>query len=138
MQGMKVYVLGEVRDPGVYEVRETTTVIQAVAMAGGFTNDAKRESVLMASGDLQKPILHKLDMRAALSEGLFAENNLPVQRGDIIYVPTVTIANVELFFQRIFTLLRPVVEGERAIIFGAQTGNVIEFGRRQAPLIVAP
>lgn len=42
-----IYVLGEVRTPGKYRVRSYTTVIQAVALAGGFTTFAKKNDMVV-------------------------------------------------------------------------------------------
>jgi polysaccharide export outer membrane protein len=41
----KVSVLGEVKEPGVYPIKDRATVIDAVAYAGGFTEYAKRNKV---------------------------------------------------------------------------------------------
>jgi len=41
----KVSVLGEVKTPGVYKIRDRATVLDAVALAGGFTEYAKRDKV---------------------------------------------------------------------------------------------
>jgi len=44
-----VYVCGEVRNPGVYELKEGSRVFDAVAIAGGYTEDAC-ESYLNLAG----------------------------------------------------------------------------------------
>jgi polysaccharide export outer membrane protein len=41
----KVSVLGEVRNPGMYKIRDRATLLDAVALAGGFTEYAKRDKV---------------------------------------------------------------------------------------------
>jgi len=43
----KVAVLGKVHKPDVYKIRQKTTVLDAIAMAGGFTDYAKRDKVLV-------------------------------------------------------------------------------------------
>lgn len=42
-----IYVLGEVRNPAKYQVRSYTTVIQAVALAGGFTEWADKNDMVI-------------------------------------------------------------------------------------------
>jgi polysaccharide export outer membrane protein len=42
-----IFVLGEVRNPGKYQVRSYTTVFQAIAQAGGFSQWAKRNDMLI-------------------------------------------------------------------------------------------
>jgi polysaccharide biosynthesis/export protein len=41
----KVSVLGEVKNPGMYRIRDRATVLDAVALAGGLTEYAKRDKV---------------------------------------------------------------------------------------------
>ena len=43
----KVYISGEVRTPGVYRLREETTILQIIPMAGGFTEWAKQNKILI-------------------------------------------------------------------------------------------
>ena len=43
-----VYVCGAVENPGVYELPENSRVYEAVAMAGGMTEDAGMEAVNQA------------------------------------------------------------------------------------------
>jgi len=41
----RVYIQGEVRSPGVYPLRSQTRISQAIAMAGGFTEFAKKGKI---------------------------------------------------------------------------------------------
>ena len=43
----KISVLGNVHKPDVYKIRQKITVLDAIAMAGGFTDYAKRDKVLV-------------------------------------------------------------------------------------------
>jgi polysaccharide export outer membrane protein len=42
-----IYVLGEVRSPGKYVVKTDTTFLQAVTLAGGFTDFASKNRILV-------------------------------------------------------------------------------------------
>ncbi len=42
-----IYVLGEVKNPGKYQVRSYTTVLQAVASAGGFSQWAEKNDMVI-------------------------------------------------------------------------------------------
>ena len=44
-----MYICGEVAAPGVYELSEDSRIYEAVDAAGGFTENAARESVNLAS-----------------------------------------------------------------------------------------
>jgi len=47
INSMKISVLGEVRKPNVYHIQNRLTVLDAIAMAGGFTDLAKRNRVVV-------------------------------------------------------------------------------------------
>lgn len=47
--GIYVYICGEVANPGVYELSEDSRIYEAVDTAGGFTENAARESINLAS-----------------------------------------------------------------------------------------
>lgn len=42
-----IYVLGEVRTPGKYQLRSYTTVLQAIALTGGFSQWAKKNDMVI-------------------------------------------------------------------------------------------
>ncbi len=48
----KVSILGEVKNPGIYKIKDRATVIDAVALAGGFTEYAKRNKVTVIRSGL--------------------------------------------------------------------------------------
>lgn len=41
----KVSILGEVKNPGIYKIKDRATVLDAIALAGGLTEYAKRDKV---------------------------------------------------------------------------------------------
>ena len=43
----RVFVLGEVQEPGVFDILTPTTLLQALAMAGSFTEFAKKDEVVV-------------------------------------------------------------------------------------------
>jgi polysaccharide export outer membrane protein len=58
-----VYVLGAVRNPGTYPIREQTTVLQAVALAGGLTDRGSLKSIRIVRHSERggKPVKVKVD-----------------------------------------------------------------------------
>ena len=81
----KVSVLGEVRKPGVYQIKEKATILDAIALAEGFTEYAKRAHVILiralANGD-EKHIELNVDDLVKRSKG----DPIYVQPYDKIYV----------------------------------------------------
>ena len=60
----KVSVLGEVKNPGVYKIKERATVLDAIAMAGGLTEYAKKNKITVIrvdGGGAQKHMKFNLD-----------------------------------------------------------------------------
>ncbi len=78
---------GEVTKPGKYELRGATTVTEAVAVAGGFTNLAKRSHVLLFRrvSDSYISVKH-LDLKRMLGHGNLQED-VELQPGDLLFVP---------------------------------------------------
>ncbi|MDP8255990.1 MAG: SLBB domain-containing protein [Candidatus Alcyoniella australis] len=85
----KFFVLGEVLQPGVFAGRGETTLIEAVGLAGGLTQDANLSEAFLVREDSVVPV----DFRA-LFRGGETGRNLPVQRGDLIYVPSASTLRV--------------------------------------------
>lgn len=84
----KVFVLGEVRTPGVQSFKANATVLQAITLAGGFTEYASRNSIIlirkMRDGSEEKIKLRFKDL-VSLNE---KENkNIVLKPGDTIFVP---------------------------------------------------
>jgi polysaccharide export outer membrane protein len=89
VHSFKVAVLGEVRTPGRYELRSAATVLDLLAMAGGLSEyaDAQRIVVLRQEGAATRQIPFAYGRFADRGAATNARTNLVVQRGDIIVVP---------------------------------------------------
>jgi polysaccharide export outer membrane protein len=102
----KVFVLGEVNKPGVFDLGRPKTVIEAIAEAEGFTHDAKLRNVLLIRGGPSdpNPNYRVLDLEKTLKERDMTQD-VSLRKGDIIYVPATEIANVARFFDYIWTII---------------------------------
>lgn len=82
----RIYVLGMVARPGVYPLTQPTTVLQALALAGGFKEFARTEDiVIIRSGDpgpSSVPVNYK-----KIEAGRDLAQNLLLRAGDTIVVP---------------------------------------------------
>jgi polysaccharide biosynthesis/export protein len=80
----KISVLGEVRKAGRYEISQRATVLDAVALAGGFNDFARRTKLVImrqeGSGTKRIPINYN---RIVAEE----DDNVVLQPGDIVVVP---------------------------------------------------
>ena len=82
----KVYVLGEVMKTGEYQVLKGLTVLQAFALAGGFTQWAAKDEILLIRKEGAKDRIYKINSKDIM-KGRDAENNLVLQANDTIVVP---------------------------------------------------
>ncbi|MFH0940413.1 MAG: polysaccharide biosynthesis/export family protein [Candidatus Omnitrophota bacterium] len=105
--GSKVIVLGQVAYPGVYGVSGRKTILEAIALAGGFTNDAIVSSVILVRGGLENPQGKRLDLNKPL-RGVNPYVNITLESEDIIFVPKKFVSDVNYFLN---TVLGPMVQG---------------------------
>ena len=86
----RVFILGEVTRPGTYSLKRRTTLLQALALAGGFTEFASKNRIIVIregggvkSGG-EKMVIRFKDIVDA-KKGL--KGNLVLRPGDTIFVP---------------------------------------------------
>jgi polysaccharide export outer membrane protein len=101
-QPMKIFVGGEVGDPGMYDMAGDIDALQAVIQAGGFTPGARRaEVVVIRRGPDGRAMMRTVDLMRAVTDAGTADA-VPLRRFDVIYVPRSTIAEVGLFVKQAF------------------------------------
>ena len=79
----RVYVLGEIKKPGLYELEKSHRVIDALSQAGGFTEKAAKKNVfLVRAGSTE---VEKLNVNNFLTKA--DQNvNLVLNEGDCLYL----------------------------------------------------
>ena len=86
VKSIKVSVIGEVPKPGRYELKSRTTVLDMLAMAGGFGQFASRSRmVILRPGDGKMKRI-PFNYNKAVSEG-GEQENFYLQPNDIVVVP---------------------------------------------------
>jgi polysaccharide export outer membrane protein len=86
INGNKVYVIGQVNQPGVFVVNPRVDVMQALSMAGGTTPfaDVNDIRILRRKGGKQTAIQFRyLDV----ARGRSLEQNIMLESGDVVVVP---------------------------------------------------
>jgi len=81
----EVYILGEVQRPDMFAFREGMPLSKALVVAKGFTREADLSRVHVVRGSLTAPELYVVDMDNILTG---EARDIPLQAGDIVYVPT--------------------------------------------------
>ncbi len=107
MGGRKVIILGQVNNPGVYSLTGSSTLLEAIALAGGFTNDAVASSVIVIKEGLTNPQAQRVNLTKALHKPQ-SKQNIILDSEDIVFVPKKFIANLNYFLKQI---LEPISRG---------------------------
>jgi len=86
-----LYVVGEVRNPGKYRLKSYASVLQAIALAGGFTPFAsKNEIQVVRNSQNDDGRLHEIHIPVRYDDLLSGDGelgNFVLRPGDIVVVP---------------------------------------------------
>ena len=127
----RVHVLGRVKKPGSQVVQSLPTLLQVIAEAGGFEDDAARNSVI---------IMHRVGLGSVSVARIRADRllrgggDVPLSRFDIVYVPRSTIGNVDVFVDQFFARTIPVGATALARLGTLQSGQGLRLCPRSSPL----
>jgi polysaccharide export outer membrane protein len=82
----KIFIMGEVGTPGVYDLVQPTRLLQALALAGGVTDFAKEDQVvvLREEGGIERRTVVSIK---DIQTGKRLDANMRLQPGDTIIVP---------------------------------------------------
>lgn len=98
--GLQVYVSGEVKRPGFQDYHGGLTLVQAISSAGGFSDRARRQEVLLIRpGSENEPVGTLVNVKEILRKGQISRD-VPLAPLDIVYVHHKKIINVNLFTQQ--------------------------------------
>lgn len=87
-QIIKVYVFGEVRTPGALQVKtsEKITLLQAIAQAGGMTEDAAKSRIIVKRKDPRTG--KEKETRINIKDVIKGKKpDIVLREGDVVYVP---------------------------------------------------
>jgi len=82
----KVSVLGKVASPGVYAITGDTTFVEAISMAGGFTEWANKRKIAVITHQDGKKKKITINYKK-IASGKDPSQNIILKRGDTIIVP---------------------------------------------------
>jgi len=114
IMNQRVFLLGEVKNPGVVQVTNgTMNLIEAIARSGDLTDYAERQGVLIIRGDLRKPDVRTIDLTKMST---IAVSSLYLKPNDIVYIQPraskgrkIAFDEVSPPFQLISSILAPFV-----------------------------
>jgi len=85
-QSQKFYILGEVKNTGEYPIVKNLTVMQAFAIAGGFTEWAEKDEIVLVRYVGGNRKVYKIDYKA-MAKGKKLEQDVSLKADDTIIVP---------------------------------------------------
>jgi polysaccharide export outer membrane protein len=85
-QSQRFYILGEVQKTGEYPIIKNLTVMQAFAIAGGFTEWASKNEIILVRYVGGQRKVYKIDYKD-MAKGKNLEQDLLLQADDTIIVP---------------------------------------------------
>jgi len=120
---LKVYVGGEVNNPGVYDMQGDGDALRAIIQAGGFKSTGNRgQVVVIRRGPDGLPMMRTASLGGGLSAaGGGAPGDLvPLRRFDIVFVPRTRAAEAGAWVQTYLRDLSPFSLGFSYAINGIQ------------------
>ena len=105
----RIYVLGEVNKPGPIKVdKEYMTILEAVASAGGLTDNSVRDNIIIVSKDASGNMsLRKVDLT---NFDKLRASNIVIKPNDVIYVQPNSAKEFKIASDNITAPLRAITD----------------------------
>jgi protein involved in polysaccharide export with SLBB domain len=107
MPSRQIYVEGQVQKPGSFALDTGMTVLQAVAAAGGLTDEAGKKAELIRRDACGTPRAIPIDLKTAVKNPGQGEDMALLTR-DIVVVPRSGVANADLWVNQYIRQMLPV------------------------------
>jgi polysaccharide biosynthesis/export protein len=82
----RIYTVGSLTRSGPYQLQPSMTVLQALSLAGGFTEWADKKSIMIVRRDKNKEVMFRFNYPEFIS-GKNLEQNILLEANDTIVVP---------------------------------------------------
>lgn len=106
---LRVYVMGEVQNPGGQVWQPNLTIVRSIAEAGGFKKEAKYSSILLLRLHNNRIYAHRVNL-----EDLYRGQKLPrdirLRPNDVVFVPAKFITHVKEFITNFYDLVLPPLD----------------------------
>ncbi len=111
MGNRKVYVLGEVNNPGVVTIFDHLGLVEAIARAGGFNPRGYMKGVVVVKRNPEgQPEMKIADFKEMFKTGKLAAD-IALDPGDIVFVPRRGIVTL----QEVFSIINPALGAIEAV-----------------------
>lgn len=117
----RVFVGGEVANPGIYDLPSEIGVLQAVVIAGGFRPTAREDAVvLIRRTPRETPMARLVNVSSVVHRGALGED-VPLRAHDVVYVPRSDAAEVGHFVDQ---YIRNVLPFDRSISYSINSYGI--------------
>lgn len=83
-----VFITGEIARPGKYPLKSETSIVQAITLAGGFTQWAKKDNIIVIRKSTLSPEGDKITVKYSdIVSGKNMKANILLKSGDTVIVP---------------------------------------------------
>ncbi|WP_420266530.1 polysaccharide biosynthesis/export family protein [Candidatus Magnetominusculus dajiuhuensis] len=114
----KIFVIGEVTTQSVITMEENTTLLQAIAKAGGVTNSAKTSDIALLRGGQ----VYSIDLNRALKGD--PSQNVVLMAGDAVYVKPTMVGTLGNYFAAFGTIMGFLISIESGVILTQQVSDI--------------
>lgn len=123
----RVYIGGEVPNPGVMQLTGRMTLLQSIFNAGGYKRSAKLSSVLLIRKKNNRPELYTVDVDKILDTGT---DDVLLQPYDIVFLPKTFIAKAGDFVDQYINDIIPEAVRASFVFSYALDGRDTDVDRR--------
>jgi len=110
MARQKVYVLGQVKRPGVYLFDDELSVVQSLAMAGGLKKEASGGHVVLIRREgLDRIVGVEVNAKAVMTAARM-QDDIRLRNFDIVYVPKKPLYSVTEFMTAVDHIISPPID----------------------------
>jgi len=115
----KVYVLGDVAQPGVVTIYDRMTLVEALARCGGVSRrGSMKEVAILRRNPGTGPAMQVVNLKDMVKTGRL-EADLALQPGDIVFVPRGVLGTI----QDVFTIISPALQTIESLYIIDSFGN---------------
>jgi protein involved in polysaccharide export with SLBB domain len=103
----RVFVFGQVLSPGVFRLRDVNDILTAMSVTGGTTPVAVKSDIKIIREYKERqgrPVILSVNLDEILKQGDLTQN-VPLQDGDLVYVPRSVIGDINEFIANIMPLI---------------------------------
>ncbi len=118
MRSNVAYIMGEVKNPGMYLMERPVSITQLLAEAGGELYTAELSTIIVISRRRDgRPMGRLVNLDRAIGEANIG-NDILLRQYDVVYVPRTAITKADIFIEQYINRLIPNVFRGAGVTFG--------------------